>query len=147
LSRSLRGGVHDRPDDSPDVVALRFVDRINQRDVAGLAALMTEDHELRVFDEDPQRGRTLVADAWDGYIRAFPRYVISSRRVGVVDDQVAILGHTTGSHLGLPDEEEATMTLIWVARIVGGLVASWTLIDGTPENRRAFSLDGQAASR
>ncbi len=34
-----------------------FVECINRGDVAGLGALMTDDHELRVFDEEPLRGK------------------------------------------------------------------------------------------
>ena len=46
-----------------------------------------------------------------------------------------------GSHLGLPDEEERKQTLIWIARIEGQRVASWTLVEDTPEHRRTFDLD------
>jgi hypothetical protein len=131
----------DRFRDAPDAVALSFVNRINDGDVEGLAALMTEDHELRVFDEPPLVGKGAVTESWRGYASAFPRYLIHPHRFGVRGDEVAILGHTTGSHLGLPDEEESQETLIWVARIVGDRVAVWTLIEDTPERRRAFGLD------
>jgi len=125
----------------PAVVALRFVERINQADAAGLEALMTEDHVLRVFDEPPQRGRLAVAEGWRGYARAFPAYTIYPHRVAVRGNQVTILGHTTGSHLGLPDEEESKLTLIWVAHVEGERVASWSLVEDTPAHRRAYALD------
>src|SRR5438067_11832233 len=114
---------------TPDAVALSFVDRINHGDVEGLEALMTEDHELRVLDESPQRGRGLCVAGWRGYARAFPAYVIHPHRLEVKGNQVAILGHTTGSHLGLPDAEESKLTLIWIAGIEGDRVASWTLVE------------------
>src|SRR5437879_7304426 len=41
----------------PVAVVVSFVDCINRGDVDGLAALMTEDHELRVFDEAPLSGQ------------------------------------------------------------------------------------------
>ena len=126
---------------TPEVVALTFVDRINHADVDGLAALMTDDHELRIFDEAPVRGRKAVVEGWQGYARAFPLYQIVVRRVSVNGDRVAILGHTTGSHLGLPDEEEAQLTVIWIARIDTGRVAGWTLVEDTAESRRALNLD------
>jgi len=126
---------------APDAVALSFVDRINHGDVAGLEALMTEDHELRVFDEAPQRGRSVCVAGWRGYARAFPAYLIHPHRLAVIGNQVAILGHTTGSHLGLPDEEESKLTLIWIAGIEGDRVASWTLVEDTPQHRRVFGLD------
>jgi hypothetical protein len=89
---------------APDAVALSFVNRINDGDVEGLAALMTEDHELRVFDEPPQIGREVVTASWRSYVSAFTRYLIHPHRFGVRGDEVAILGHTTGSHLGLTDD-------------------------------------------
>jgi ketosteroid isomerase-like protein len=125
----------------PLEVALRFVDRINHADAAGLEALMTEDHVLRVFDEPPQRGRPAVAEGWRGYARAFPAYTIYPHRVAVRGSQVAILGHTTGSHLGLPDEEESKLTLIWLVDVEGERVASWILVEETPDHRRAHALD------
>ena len=76
-----------------------------------------------------------------GYARAFPAYVIHPHRLEVKGNQVAILGHTTGSHLGLPDAEESKLTLIWIAGIEGDRVASWTLVEDTLEHRRAFGLD------
>lgn len=57
-------------------------------------------------------------------------------------DRVAILRHTTGSHLGLPDDEESKLTLIWIARVQDDRVLSWTLIEDTPERREALDLDG-----
>lgn len=129
----LRGG--------PLAVALRFVDRINHADAASLEALMTEDHVLRVFDEAPQRGRLAVAEGWRGYARAFPAYTIYPDCVAVRGDRVAILGHTTGSHLGLPDEEERKLTLIWLVDVEGERVAAWILVEDTPDHRRTYALD------
>ena len=125
----------------PREVALRFVERINHGDAAGLETLMTEDHVLRVFDEPPQRGRPAVAEGWRGYASAFPAYTIYPHRVAVRRNQVAILGHTTGSHLGLPDEEESKLTLIWLVEVEGERVAAWILIEDTPDHRRVYGLD------
>jgi ketosteroid isomerase-like protein len=125
----------------PIAVAITFVDCINRGDVDGLAALMTADHALRVFAEPPLVGRAANVAAWRGYAETFPDYVIAPRRISVRGDVVAILGHTTGSHLGLPDAQERQLTLIWLARIVDELVCEWTLIEDTPDNRLAFGLD------
>jgi hypothetical protein len=130
----------DRPNGVPEDIALGFVDRINHGDIDGLAALMTQDHELRIFDESPLRGREQVAEAWRGYAQVFPRYLIFIRGIGAKGNEVGILGHTTGSHLGLSDDEESKLTLIWIAQISGDRVACWTLIEDTPANRQAFNL-------
>jgi hypothetical protein len=59
-----------------------------------------------------------------------------TEQVGVV----AVLGCTTGSHLGLLDEEERRQTLIWVAEVVDGLLRSWTLVEDNVDNRRRYGL-------
>jgi ketosteroid isomerase-like protein len=125
----------------PVAAVISFIDRINHGDVAGLGALMTDDHELLVFDEAPVRGREANVAAWRGYADAFPGYVIYPRVIAERDGRVAVLGHTTGSHLGLPDDEERRETLIWLAEVDGGLLRRWTLLPDTPENRRDLGLD------
>ena len=124
----------------PIVTALSFIDCINRGDVDGLAALMTVDHTLTVFAESPLVGRAANIEGWRGYAASFPDYVIAPHRLSEHDDIVAVVGHTTGSHLGLPDEEERALTLIWLARVRDGLVAEWTLIEDTPENRTEHGL-------
>ena len=124
----------------PIVTTISFIDCINRGDVDGLAALMTPDHTLTVFAESPLVGRAANVEGWRGYAASFPDYVIAPHRFGEHDDVVAVLGHTTGSHLGLSDEKERTLTLIWLARVRDGLVAEWTLIEDTPANRAAHGL-------
>ena len=41
----------------PTAVVLGFVDCINRGDLDGLVAMMSEDHRLEVFDEEPVVGR------------------------------------------------------------------------------------------
>jgi ketosteroid isomerase-like protein len=122
-------------------VALSFIDCVNRRDVDGLARLMTEAHELRVFDEPPLSGRDANVEGWRGYVESFPEYVIHPHRLAVDRVVVAVLGHTTGSHLGLPDDEETRRTLIWLVEVDGDRVASWTLIEDTAEHRAVLGLD------
>ena len=126
---------------SPIAATISFIDCINRGDVEGLAALMTADHTLTVFAESPLEGRPSNVEAWRSYAASFPHYVIAPRRISECNDVVAVVGHTTGSHLGLPDEEERALTLIWLARVVDGLVAEWTLIEDTPKNRETYGLN------
>jgi hypothetical protein len=122
-------------------VVLSFIDCINRGDIAGLERTMTVDHVLQVFDEPPLTGRADNINAWDGYVKSFPRYVIYPHRLAARDDQVAVLGHTTGSHLGLPDLEESALTLIWIAKVEAGKVRLWRPIEDTTENRADSGLD------
>jgi hypothetical protein len=76
-----------------------------------------------------------------GYVRNFPEYVIYPHRVARSACGVAVLGHTTGSHLGLSDQEEEVLTLIWIAEIEDGKVRVWRLQEDSPQNRRVTGLD------
>lgn len=117
-----------------------FIAAINARDVDALSALMTDDHELVVFDEPPLRGREANAEAWRGYVEGFPAYVITPHETVERDGVVAVRGHTTGSHLALPEDEERQLTLIWVAEVVDGKLRSWRLLEDTPDRRRSLGI-------
>src|SRR4051794_11843148 len=91
----------------PVAAVVSFVDGINRGDVAQLSLLMTDDHELRVFDEPPIQGKQANIDAWLGYVSSFPRYVIYPHAIVADGWDVVVLGHTTGSHLCLPDDQES----------------------------------------
>jgi ketosteroid isomerase-like protein len=78
----------------PLAVTIAFIDRINHGDVDGLAALMADDYELRVFDEEPQRGRESGIAGWRGYAAAFPDYVISPTRLAQPGSIAAVLGYS-----------------------------------------------------
>jgi ketosteroid isomerase-like protein len=121
---------------------ISFIDCINRGDVGGLGALMTDDHCLVVFAENALIGRAENIAAWHGYTSSFPAYVIYPHRIAERDGgQVAVLGHTTGSHLGLPDDVESGLTLIWLADVQAGRIQSWRLIEDTLEHRREWGLE------
>jgi ketosteroid isomerase-like protein len=124
----------------PWALALRFMDAINGNEIERLGSIMSDDHTLRVFTEDPVTGRQQNIEAWRGYCSSWPDYIIYPRRMAEVDGTVAIVGHTTGSHLELPDDEESQMTLIWLCRCADGEVTAWELIEDTPESRATWAL-------
>src|SRR5205823_3521005 len=80
-------------------------------------------------------------EAWSGYFQSFPDYVIYPHRIAERDSEVAVLGHTTGSHLGLSDDEERKLSMIWIAEIADCAVRVWRLAEDSPETRRATGLD------
>jgi ketosteroid isomerase-like protein len=86
----------------PIATATGFIDCINRRDVDGLGGLMTEDHQLEVFDEPPLTGRQETIEAWTGYVRSFPDYVIYPHRVAQSEHGVAVLGIPRGPTLDCP---------------------------------------------
>ena len=125
----------------PNVVAvMNFIDCINRRDVEGLDGLMTDGHTLHVFNEEPLSGRAAMIEAWRGYFSSFPEYAIHPHEYSEVNEGVAVLGHTTGSHLGLPDHVERATTLIWFARVERGRLRLWRLFEDTPHHRHEFGF-------
>lgn len=131
----------DRTRTLPGIAAvIAFIDRINHRDIDGLRALMTDDHALLILQEPPVSGHEALGSAWQGYFDAFPRYVIYPRQIAEQGNLVAVLGSTTGSHLGLPDEEEQRLDVIWTAEVCEGLLATWSIVEDTPQTRSELGL-------
>jgi ketosteroid isomerase-like protein len=124
----------------PVAAVVSFIDAINRADIGRLDDLITDDHRLVVFDESPLEGRAANVEAWRGYFTSFPSYIIAPHQVVERDGEVAVMGHTTGSHLGLPDDVEKQVLLIWRARVVGGKLRYWRLLDDTPANRESSGL-------
>jgi ketosteroid isomerase-like protein len=124
----------------PVAAVLRFVDCINRADLDGLRALMSEDHRLVVLDEPPLVGREANVDAWRGYFSSFPEYVVYARHITADGSRVSVLGAPTGSHLGLSDEEELQLGVIWLADVAGGVLSSWQVVEDSPEARRRYGV-------
>lgn len=124
----------------PVAAVIGFIDAINRGDVDRMVALMSPGHRLQVLQELPVTGREANRDAWNGYVTAFPDYVIYPDRLVHRGDDVLVLGSTTGSHLGLADQEERQLTVIWRATVHDGLLALWQVIEGTPAQRALLGL-------
>ena len=124
----------------PVAAVIGFIDAINRGDVDRLVALMSPGHRLQVLREPPLTGREANRDAWNGYVTAFPDYVIYPDRIVHQGDDVLVLGSTTGSHLGLSDQEERQLKVIWRATVHDGLLALWQVIDDTPARRALLGL-------
>ena len=124
----------------PVAAVIGFIDAINRGDVDRLAALMSSDHQLQVHGEPPVTGREANREAWNGYVTAFPDYVIYPDHIVHRRDEVLVLGSTTGSHLGLPDQEERQLGVIWRATVRDGLLVLWQVIEDTPGQRALLGL-------
>ncbi len=124
----------------PVAAVIGFIDAINRGDVGRLTALISPDHRLQVLQEPPVTGQDANRDAWHGYVTAFPDYVIYPDRLVHRGDDVVVLGSTTGSHLGLPDDEERQLMVIWRATVQDGLLTLWQIIEDTPAQRALLGL-------
>lgn len=119
----------------PAAAVLSFIDAINHGDVERLAALMHDDHRLEVLDEPSVDGKVANVEAWHGYAKSFPEYVIAPHEIVTYGNTVVVLGHTTGSHLDLPDEDESRLTVIWRALVRDGQLTLWQILEDTSARR------------
>jgi len=129
------------PDAAPHaIVVIDFMDTINHGNVERLLSLMMDGHVMRILDEPPVSGRDALRSAWRAYLGAFPRYRVYIDRIAVEGDRVAVLGHTTGSHLGLQDDEESQLPVIWTADVRDERLASWNILEDSSQTRRELGL-------
>jgi hypothetical protein len=125
----------------PVAAVISVIDAINRGDVDRLAALMDGNHRHQVLDEPPLDGKDANIAAWRGYVSAFPDYAICPHDIRQVGDgEVAVLGHTTGSHLDLRDDEENRLLLIWRAVVRDGRLILWQILEDTPARRNEIAL-------
>jgi hypothetical protein len=124
----------------PVAAVVSFIDAVNRADLDRLAALMHVDHRLVVLDEAPVVGRAANIRAWHGSLSSFPSYVIYPRLIAGDGHRVAVLGTTTGSHLGLPDEEESRLAVIWLAEVESGTLSLWQVAEDTPGTRERAGI-------
>lgn len=123
--------------------ALAFVENINQSDIKGVIALLSPDTTYVDLAGKRKRGKKQLADCWENYLEAHPDYQIYIHRIFEIENGVVLVGHTTGSHLNLPDEVEFHQQgLIWLAGVMDDLIDSWQLYQDTVENELTLELEG-----
>jgi hypothetical protein len=133
---------------TPLQVAQAFVERINSRDVDGLAALMTEDH--RFIDSLGQvvTGRETMRQGWKYYFAMVPDYKLAPDS-WVSDGPVVVMLGTAGGTYS-PDsvqtpERKWSCPAACRARISGALVAEWQVYaDNEPLRQVMKAHSGQA---
>jgi ketosteroid isomerase-like protein len=96
-----------------------FNDRINARDLDGLAALMTDDHTFVDAVGATVDGKPACVEAWRGFFAAFPDYRNVFASVVADGDTVTALGHSESSVPALDGPAR------WTATVRGAQVARW----------------------
>jgi len=74
----------------PKLTALLFNEAINNRDIRGLAGLMTEDHTIIVREGNVVKGREANTAGWAWFFDEFPDYRNTFRLVESKDNLVVI---------------------------------------------------------
>ncbi|MHC4416783.1 MAG: nuclear transport factor 2 family protein [Planctomycetota bacterium] len=116
----------------PADVARAFVDRINDHDVDGLAALMTEDHVFVDAMGVEFIGRENMRENWKSYLEAFPDYEVVIEELLPRGETVAIFGIAKGTFAGDAKGRWKTPGA-WKAVIRDGLVAQWQVFCDTED--------------
>jgi ketosteroid isomerase-like protein len=113
---------------NPVETVLRFLERINQRDVDKLAELMTEDHVFIDSLGQSVRGREKMRAGWRGYYAFCPDYWVSHEEIFPSGNLVAVFGAAGGTIATdgkLPPENKWRTPASWLAVVEDGLVREW----------------------
>jgi uncharacterized protein YndB with AHSA1/START domain/ketosteroid isomerase-like protein len=119
---------------APRDVVVRFNDAIGARDLAALAALMSDGHRFvdptgRVLD-----GKAACVDAWRRLFEALPASRNTFDEIVVREDVVAVRGRSHGA------VSELDGPALWQARVNAGLVVEWRVFADDPETRTKLGL-------
>ncbi len=122
--------------------SLKFIDKINECDIHGVIDLLAPDHTFVDMQGDEIQGKSEVLKAWQNYLESYPDYKIFIREIFNRGEDIAMIGHTTGSHLQISDVDEFHGEgVIWLSREENGKITLWQLYNNTPENRVMLDLD------
>lgn len=119
------------------IVALRFNEKINQRDLDGLVDLMTDDHTFIDTLGEITKGKDAMREGWRQFFISYPDYRNVFTGVQVVkEDFVVMLGYSTCSYKPLD------APALWSAKIREGRVSEWRVYKDTLQNRRKPGITG-----
>lgn len=135
---------------APVDVTLRFVAAINAHDVAGIAALMTDNHRFIDSLGAVVSGKAKMREAWQVYLTMVPDYQIDVRWTCYNREVVVILGAARGTYA--PDgrlraENRWETPAAWRAVVSGDRVAGWQVYaDNEPVRRKIAAHSAQQAN-
>jgi len=128
----------------PAELVLAFMERINQRDVNGLCALMTEDHVFVDALGARVQGRENMRKAWTGYFGMIPDYKVSHEEVLQQGNIVAVFGTARGTYAPegrMKRENFWEIPAAWKAIVRNGQIAEWRVY---ADNQPVRKLMGEA---
>jgi ketosteroid isomerase-like protein len=124
----------------PRALTVAFNEHINNRDLTGLARLMTDDHTFIDTAGHEIRGKSACLEAWRGFFKAFPDYRNVFDRLFVEDTTVVVIGRSSCSDVRLDGPA------LWVAKARDDKLAEWRVYEDTPTNRFTLDIDGHCTS-
>jgi ketosteroid isomerase-like protein len=124
----------------PRALTVKFNEHLNNRDLDGLAALMTDDHTFIDTANHAIHGKATCLDAWRRFFSSFPDYRNVFDWLVVEDDRVVVVGHSHCSDTRLDGPA------LWVARPSDEKLAEWRVYEDTPANRRLLGIASSSVS-
>jgi ketosteroid isomerase-like protein len=124
-----------KPPDPLSTVRL-FNEHINNRDLAGLADLMSEDHVFIDSSDDVHTGKQNMVASWRLFFEEYPDYRNHFEYIEARGDIVLISGYSTCSF------EPLDGPALWTAKLKDGFVEEWRVYKDTEQNRREIGLPG-----
>jgi ketosteroid isomerase-like protein len=118
----------------PKLIVLQFNQCINDRDIHGLSALMSDDHVFIDSSEEIHKGKEMMVDGWTEFFNSYPNYRNHFSIVESRDNLVLMIGHSTCSYDPLDGPA------LWTAKVENGLVSEWSVYLDTLENRKMLNL-------
>jgi ketosteroid isomerase-like protein len=109
---------------------LVFIERINDHDVEGLGALMSDDHTFIDAHGNQISGREQMLTGWRGYFEWFPDYYIKITDVFQEGEAFALFGFAGGSFKG-KQSESWRLPAAWKASVKDSRVALWQVFADT----------------
>ena|SRR6266404_2509454 len=117
----------------------QFVACINAGDVAGLAAMMTEDHRFIDATGALHAGRETMTQGWRHYLAAFPDYRIEMEDAIAQENKVAFFGWACGSFQG-KSERAWRIPGAWKAVVSGDRIAEWRVYSDIEPMMRSMGI-------
>lgn len=128
-------------------IVLAFMKSINAHDAAGLATLMSEDHEFIDSLGKVVKGREAMRKGWQSYFRFCPDYGIRHDDIFENGETVVAFGKAGGTisiEGRLPPENRWETPAAWKAVVQSGLVKQWRVY---ADNKPVYDILARVAAR
>ena len=104
------------------LVVLKFNEKINQRDLEGLAELMADDYTFISNSGEVTKGKDVNKQGWKEFFEEYPDYKNIFTTVTVQNNVVVMVGYSTCSYKRLDGPN------IWTAKIRDRRISEWRVI-------------------
>ena len=118
----------------PKFTALQYNEYINNRDLEGITALMSDDHRF-IDTKNRVENKEQMKISWNEFFTEYPDYKNIFHTVISRGNFVILLGHSECSEPALDGPA------IWTAKVENNLISEWRIFDDTEENRTSLGIN------